>query len=441
MMPAVDATCSGGSVSALWTTRHPTDPDRNRPLGRTRAGRSLPHRERRLVGCEHRHHRGVRHRRRPPVTLKIVRPELAVHHRVPPGVPSPGRGRDVAVASEHRAGARLGRDRARRRVHAVLGRRVPRRRQPPRPLRPGPTARAVAGARRRPRSVPGARRGPRAAASCTPSSRRRSSCSARTAGCGSSTSPWPQLLGAEAWSEPATVATHVARYASPEQALGLEVDAKTDVYALSLCLIEAITGSVPFAGDSTVSTLAARVGKLMPVTADMGSLAAVLERGGRPEGEDRWTAAEFARRSSRPPRASRGPSRSRCMAASLFATSLAAASSSRRRGRARRRAGAAEPPDSSGAPSRPRCGAPHRRRERRTASAEDHRARGDAAADGRRRPTLRPTPTTPTSTEPRRRAPLPMRPHRVADADRSPSPMRPTDPTRATRRRRRAPMR
>ena len=101
------------------------------------------------------------------------------------------------------------------------------------------------------------------------------------------------LFGAEAWDDPATLATHVARYASPEQALGLEVDEKTDVYALSLCLIEAITGSVPFAGDSTVSTLAARVGKLMPVTADMGSMAAVLERAGRPEGEDRWTAAEF----------------------------------------------------------------------------------------------------------------------------------------------------
>ena len=102
-----------------------------------------------------------------------------------------------------------------------------------------------------------------------------------------------ELMGIEAWEEPATIATHVARYASPEQALRLEVDDKTDVYALSLCLIEAITGKVPFAGDSTVSTLSARVGKLMPVTADMGSLAAVLERAGRPESEDRWTAAEF----------------------------------------------------------------------------------------------------------------------------------------------------
>lgn len=131
-----------------------------------------------------------------------------------------------------------------------------------------------------------------------------------------------ELLGAESWEEPATLATHVARYASPEQALRLEVDAKTDVYALSLCLIEAITGSVPFAGDSTVSTLSARVGKLMPVTADMGSLAAVLERGGRPEGEDRWTAAEFGnalvRAAGKLPRPAPIP----IMASSLFGASM-----------------------------------------------------------------------------------------------------------------------
>ena len=131
-----------------------------------------------------------------------------------------------------------------------------------------------------------------------------------------------ELMGAEAWTEPATVATHVARYASPEQALGLEVDAKTDVYALSLCLIEGITGKVPFAGDSTVSTLAARVGKLMPVTADMGSLAAVLERAGRPEAEDRWTAAEFGnalvQAAGKLPRPDPIP----IMASTLFATSM-----------------------------------------------------------------------------------------------------------------------
>ncbi len=132
-----------------------------------------------------------------------------------------------------------------------------------------------------------------------------------------------QLLGAEAWEEPATVATHVARYASPEQALGLDVDAKTDVYALSLCLSESITGKVPFAGDSTVSTLAARVGKLMPVTADMGSLASVLERGGRPDPEDRWTAAEFARALVSAAEALPRPEPIPVLATSLFAASLA----------------------------------------------------------------------------------------------------------------------
>jgi len=132
-----------------------------------------------------------------------------------------------------------------------------------------------------------------------------------------------QLLGAEAWDEPATVATHVARYASPEQSLGLDVDAQTDVYALSLCLIESITGKVPFAGESTVSTLAARVGKLMPVTADMGSLASVLERGGRPDSEDRWTAAEFSKALVQSAEALPRPEPLPVMASSLFAASFA----------------------------------------------------------------------------------------------------------------------
>ena len=104
-----------------------------------------------------------------------------------------------------------------------------------------------------------------------------------------------RLLGEQQWEEPATVATHVAGYASPEQALSLPIDGKTDVYALCLVIVEAVTGSLPFASDSTVATLSARVGRLMPVSADLGSLAAVLEHAGRPEPEDRSTAAEFGR--------------------------------------------------------------------------------------------------------------------------------------------------
>jgi beta-lactam-binding protein with PASTA domain len=104
-----------------------------------------------------------------------------------------------------------------------------------------------------------------------------------------------RLLAEPAWADAARVPAHVARYASPEQALGLPIDSKTDVYALALVLLEAVTGSVPFAADSTVATLAGRVDKLLSVSADLGPLASVLERAGRPESADRFTAAEFGR--------------------------------------------------------------------------------------------------------------------------------------------------
>lgn len=86
-----------------------------------------------------------------------------------------------------------------------------------------------------------------------------------------------------------------AKYASPEEAQGNPVEPKSDVYALCLSLLEAVTGAVPFVGDSAVATLANRVDKLMPVSADLGALAAVFERAGRPWAEDRSTAAEFGR--------------------------------------------------------------------------------------------------------------------------------------------------
>ena len=104
-----------------------------------------------------------------------------------------------------------------------------------------------------------------------------------------------RLLGAEDWREPSTVPTHVARYSSPEQALGQPIDGKSDVYSLALILVEAVSGAVPFAARSTVATLSARVGRLMPVSADLGPLAAVLERAGRPDPADRSTASEFGR--------------------------------------------------------------------------------------------------------------------------------------------------
>jgi serine/threonine-protein kinase len=104
-----------------------------------------------------------------------------------------------------------------------------------------------------------------------------------------------RILGETDWKEPSRLATHVARYASPEQAEGKPLDGRSDVYSLALILVEAVSGHVPFDADSTVATLNARIGKLMRLSADLGPLAAVLERAGRPEAAERFSASQFGR--------------------------------------------------------------------------------------------------------------------------------------------------
>jgi serine/threonine-protein kinase len=84
-----------------------------------------------------------------------------------------------------------------------------------------------------------------------------------------------------------------ARYAAPELGQGSAVSEKSDVYSLALVLVEAITGQVPFAADSVAVTLSSRVDKLLPVSADLGPLASVLERAARPDAESRFSAREF----------------------------------------------------------------------------------------------------------------------------------------------------
>jgi serine/threonine protein kinase/beta-lactam-binding protein with PASTA domain len=104
-----------------------------------------------------------------------------------------------------------------------------------------------------------------------------------------------RAIAQASWTEPAGMLVGSARYASPEQAQGEPVDGKTDVYSLALTLIEAVTGQVPFAGDTTVATLMNRVDRLMPVSAELGPLASVLERAGRPEPSERSDAADLGR--------------------------------------------------------------------------------------------------------------------------------------------------
>ncbi|MEX2293660.1 MAG: PASTA domain-containing protein [Acidimicrobiales bacterium] len=100
-----------------------------------------------------------------------------------------------------------------------------------------------------------------------------------------------RALAEAGWTEPQGAVLGTARYASPEQAQGESVDGRADVYSLALVLIEAVTGVVPFAADTTIGTLMARIGKQVPVPSELGPLQEPLQRAGRPERTDRPDAA------------------------------------------------------------------------------------------------------------------------------------------------------
>ncbi len=86
-----------------------------------------------------------------------------------------------------------------------------------------------------------------------------------------------------------------ARYASPEQAQGRPLDGRSDVYALALCMVEGVTGHLPFVADTIADTLAARVGRDVPIPDALGPLVPVVASAGTAEVENRPTARELGR--------------------------------------------------------------------------------------------------------------------------------------------------
>ena len=90
-----------------------------------------------------------------------------------------------------------------------------------------------------------------------------------------------------------TMSIEQARYAAPEFSIESLATPASDIYALSLTLLETITGDVPFAADSLAVTLANRAGKLLPVSADIGPIAVPIEEAGRPEPHDRSSALKL----------------------------------------------------------------------------------------------------------------------------------------------------
>ena len=103
-----------------------------------------------------------------------------------------------------------------------------------------------------------------------------------------------RALAEASWTEPDGAILGTARYSAPEQVEGWVLDGKADVYALALVLYEGVTGEAPFIGDTTLSTLMARVGTLLPEHDALGPLNDVLVWAAAPEPGERYDASQLA---------------------------------------------------------------------------------------------------------------------------------------------------
>lgn len=103
-----------------------------------------------------------------------------------------------------------------------------------------------------------------------------------------------RALAEASWTEPWGAMVGTARYAAPEQLKAVALDGRADVYALAMVLVEAVTGTVPFALDTTLGALIARADQPLPVAPELGALVPVLQQAGTAEPEERLTAEDLA---------------------------------------------------------------------------------------------------------------------------------------------------
>jgi|GEM_PF-69749 len=100
-----------------------------------------------------------------------------------------------------------------------------------------------------------------------------------------------RALAEASWTEPTGTVLGTVRYAAPEQAMGVPLDARADLYSLALVMAEMVTGRVPHAAETLLGTLAIRSDKGIHAVPAMGILGPILERAGHPRPQDRYPAA------------------------------------------------------------------------------------------------------------------------------------------------------
>ena len=103
-----------------------------------------------------------------------------------------------------------------------------------------------------------------------------------------------RALAEAGWTDPAGEVVGTARYAAPEQAQGSRLGLKADVYALALVINESVTGEVPFAADTVLGTLMARVDSPLEPGTELGPLQGPVRRAGRVDPDDRIDASELS---------------------------------------------------------------------------------------------------------------------------------------------------